>query len=470
MAATGTVASALACALGIQDTEARARALFAIAAHADVADQAIHATAAIPDAVTRGSVLRAHAACLALPTAPGSLTPILADLPRDWHAAVLGAIANHSTPDQRDSLLAKALEIAVSVLDTGGARILKDLLPGLPGPLIPSARAAVTAINDVETQHCATAALAARLAHLNRPDEAQELLKTIHDPYWRMTGALRTATGLAASGHPDLATALATTLPSPHWRAEIFARTVNLPAAYAEVTALTDPGTRVATLLRIESAISSILEQARTALTDPDEHISVFLESGAAATADLEQTRATHTEIADPHGRIAALPKLQAAQREGLERTRAALNEITDTFVSAQATTAVALVFGQRRWTAEALELIATLPAENREAALIQLTPLPEQAVARAVALAQTLPHPVGRGRALARMTGPLVTAGEFDVLNHVRTVLRLLSAGTRAQLLESAPGLLPGLLELAGPEGLVDLAAAISAAYRWWP
>ncbi|MGY1582037.1 hypothetical protein [Streptomyces sp. MN13] len=436
LAATGSIPRALACAFEIQDTEAKARALFAIAAHGDVVDQALHATTAIPDAVARSRLLRTHAARLVPLAASGSLTPILADLPRDWHAAVLGAIAGHATPSQRDTLLAEAMEIAVSALGTGGARVLTDLVATVPASLIPAAREAVAAITNLETRDSATAALTARLAHLDRPDDAQALLTTIHDPYWRMTGALHTASGLAASGHPDRARTLAATLPSPHWRADVFARSGDLPAAYAEATALTDPGARVTTLLRIESVTSSVLEQPHATLIGPDDRIAAQLGTGA----------------------------------EALERARATLGEITDASVSAQAAMAVALAFGRRGRTMEALELIATLPEEDREAALIRLTPLPDDALTKAVALARALSNPVGRGRALARMTEPVVAAGGSDVLEHVRTVLRLLATGTRAQLLEAVPGLLPGLLELAGPQGLVDLAAAVSAAYRWWP
>jgi hypothetical protein len=51
-----------------------------------------------------------------------------------------------------------------------------------------------------------------------------------------------------------------------------------------------------------------------------------------------------------------------------------------------------------------------------------------------------------------------------------VREVLHLLAAGTRAQLVEAIPDLLPGLVELAGSQAPVDMAAAVTAAYRWWP
>ena len=90
--------------------------------------------------------------------------------------------------------------------------------------------------------------------------------------------------------------------------------------------------------------------------------------------------------------------------------------------------------------------------------------------VAAAVTLARGLSDPVGRGRALAALTGPVDAAGTIDVLEHLRTALRLLATGTRAGLLEAVPGLLPGLLDQAGPDALVDLAATVSAAYRWWP
>jgi hypothetical protein len=55
-------------------------------------------------------------------------------------------------------------------------------------------------------------------------------------------------------------------------------------------------------------------------------------------------------------------------------------------------------------------------------------------------------------------------------VRNHIREVLHLLAAGTRAQLLEALPDLVPGVVVLAGHQGLVDIAAAIRTVRRWWP
>jgi hypothetical protein len=53
---------------------------------------------------------------------------------------------------------------------------------------------------------------------------------------------------------------------------------------------------------------------------------------------------------------------------------------------------------------------------------------------------------------------------------DHVHETLRLLATGTRAELLQATPDLLPGLLALAGAQGLVDMASAITSAARWWP
>jgi hypothetical protein len=404
------------------DDEGLARALFAIAAHSDeaartdVARRALHVAAALDDAVTRGELLRANAAQLVPMADDGSLAPVLAAMPQDWRAGVLGAVAVHADPGHRVRLLGEALEIAVASLDGGSARVVAELVAGAPSELLPAARAAVAAIGDPEQHDAAAAALAARLGRVGRVDDADEVMETIRDPYWRMKAEFGAASGLAAAGYGDRAAELAAGLPSRHWRAEVLASAGRLGSAYAVADAIADPGGRVAALLRIGSVAPS------------------------------------------------------RGERDSLEEARTALAEIPDAVVLAQATVAVCLALGRHGRAGDALDLIRTLPDADRETALTRLAPLPGDAVADAVSLARELPHPFSRGRVLASLTGPVVAVGTLDVLDHVRTVLRLLATGARAQLLEATPGLLPGLLELAGPEGLVDMAAAVTAAYRWWP
>ncbi|GAA0360172.1 hypothetical protein GCM10009530_06840 [Microbispora corallina] len=421
LAATGAVDMALACASEMPDAEGLARALFAIAAETGEAvrpgltRRALDVAAALDDPATRGELLRANAAGLVPMAADGSLAPVLADLPGGWRAAVLGAVAVHDEPAQRVRLLADALDIALASPDDGGA-VLAGLVAVAPAGLLPAAREAVAAVHDRERHDAAAAALAARLGREGRAEAADEVVGTIRDPYWRMTAEFGAASGLAAAGRADQAAELAARLPSRHWRAEVLASAGRTDSAYAVADGIAEPSGRISALLRIASA-------------------------------------------APPGG-----------DRDGLEEARTTLPAITDPVTLGQATIAVALALGRRGRAGDALDLVRMLPDIERENALTRVRPLPGEALAVAVLLARGLPDPVARGRVLASLTGPLVAAGTFDVLDHVRTVLRLLATGARAQLLEVTPGLLPGLLELAGPQGLVDMAAAVTAAYRWWP
>jgi hypothetical protein len=422
LAATGAVDMAFACASLMPDDEGLARVLFTVAADSDeaartdVARRALHIAATLDDAVTRGELLRANAAQLVPMADDGSLAPVLAVMPQDWRAGVLGAVAVHADPGHRIRLLGEALEIAVASIDGASARVVAELVAGAPPELLSAARAAVAAIGDPEQHDGASAAFAARLGQMGRADDADEVMETIRDPYWRMKAEFGAASGLAAAGYGDRAAELAAGLPLCHWRAEVLASAGRLGSAYAVADAIADPGGRVAALLRIGSVAP------------------------------------------------------QRGDRDSLEEARTALAEIPDAVVLAQTTVAVCLALGRHGRTGDALDLVRTLPDADRETALTRLAPLPGDLVADAISLAYELPQPFSRGRVLASLTGPAVTVGTVDVLGHVRTVLRLLATGTRAQLLEAIPGLLPGLLELAGPEGLVEMAAAVTAAYKWWP
>ncbi|MBP2706884.1 hypothetical protein JOL79_24045 [Microbispora sp. RL4-1S] len=457
LAETGAADTAVACAERIPDAAWLASALFGVAGRSDestapgVAGRALAVTAGIDDAVTRGRLLRDNAAHLAPMAADGSLAPVLAALPGDWHAAVLGALAGHADPEDRMRLHAEALEAAVACSGDGGARVVADLVAAAPPGLLPAARRAVAAVADTEQRAGAAAALAARLGGLGLADEAGEVTGTIHDPYWAMRAAFGVAAALAGGGQAERALRIAARLPAGHWRAEVLALAGRRDAAFAVADATPDPRERIAVLLRIATA----------ARPHGYRHGDEQGAPGGAGDGAGDGARDGDHGSGD------------AGRRDAVTEARAVLAEITDPADLAQATLAVALAQATGGRAAEAVALVRTLPDVDRAIALTRLTPHLGDAVADALPVARELRDPVSRGRVLAGLTGPLVASGTLDaqdVQEHVRTVLRLLATGTRADLLEAMPALMPALVELAGPQGPADLAAAVTAAYRWWP
>jgi hypothetical protein len=418
LAAIGDIAAALACVADMADPEGLAQAVFAIAAHAPasqragVMQRAVDAAGRIGDAVARGRLLHRHAAQLGELAGDGRLDQVLESLSDDWRVSVLGAMAQDAAPDQRQQVLAEALTTAISSSESGRARAIAELIPRLTPPLLTSARDALETIEDPEQRDQVAAALAGRLGGLGEAAGADDVMRTISDGYWLAEAQFGAACGLAASGRHDQATAVAARQAVPPLKAEALARAGRFEAAFELADQAPDTSTRIAVLLRIGSG----------------------------------------------------------GTRDGTGEAGSALADVSDPTVLTPLVNSVSLALARQGRPTQALDLIRRLPDDQRAAALIPAAPHLADAVPDAIALARTLRDPIQRAHALAALTPLLVAAHPMDTQDHVRQVLRLLATGTRAELLQATSDLLPGLTALAGPQGLVDMAAAITSAARWWP
>jgi hypothetical protein len=120
----------------------------------------------------------------------------------------------------------------------------------------------------------------------------------------------------------------------------------------------------------------------------------------------------------------------------------------------------------------EALDVLGTVADDElRAIGMCRLAPrLPPASIDGALAMAGTIADPVRRAQVLAALTPVVVEGGRPDAHKHLRATLHLLAGGTRAQLLQVLPDLLPAVTAVSGRQGLLDLASAVIAVYRWWP
>jgi hypothetical protein len=171
--------------------------------------------------------------------------------------------------------------------------------------------------------------------------------------------------------------------------------------------------------------------------------------------------------VRDESSRIAVLLRI-ASPREAA----AALADVHDPDLRFRFIVAIAVAMAERGDSVAALNLVAELRNDgDRAAALLGLSShVGPASLDLALRMTRELSGLECRARMLARLTEPLVAAGASGLREHVREVLHLLAMGTRADLLTALPDLLPGVVELYGQQGLVDVADAISAVYRWWP
>jgi hypothetical protein len=158
--------------------------------------------------------------------------------------------------------------------------------------------------------------------------------------------------------------------------------------------------------------------------------------------------------------------------RDAVEEARIALSDVPDSALRSRLVVPVAVALATRGRSEAALDLVHDLPDDDaRTAALLPLAAhLQPATVDQAVALAGGIGDAVKRAGVLAAMTPLVATGHPTDLQEHLRGVLHLLAGGTRAQLLEALPDLLPGLAGVAGQQVLADIAAAVLAVYRWWP
>ncbi|GLZ07202.1 hypothetical protein Acsp03_46680 [Actinomadura sp. NBRC 104412] len=414
LAGAGDVAAALEHTERIDDPEGLARALFAVADRVPPAERrpialrAVAATEAIADPVARGRVLRDHAAHLAAHL-DGDLDGTLASLPPDWRASVRAAVPGAASGDE-------LLDLIASVPGPGRGRVLAELILRLPDSHLDQARDAIGTLDDSEERDHALAVLAPRL-----PAGADEA-DAIADAYWRMETRFQVACALAENGRPDEAARIAERVDATPRRAEALAAAGRTEAAFGVADGLRDdPAGRIAVLLRV-----------------------------GARGAGARKVGAREDGAPEERG------------RDAVAEAVAALDEIAEPRPRAVLTAPVALALAESGRAEEALDLVRSLPGDERAAPLTPLAPIVGPP---ALDLARTLPDPVARAQVLALLTGHA-----SDVPGHLREVLRALATGTREQLLQAVPDILTGLLETAGPRGLSDLAAAVALVRRWWP
>lgn len=416
LAQLGEVSMALSCLEGLIEPEGLAEALFRLAQHAperrrpEIVRRAADTAAGIADSVVRGEVLHHNAPQLAvLPDRPAEL---LDSLGEGWRAMVLAAMAGTLSEDARPSVLMEVLNIAGRCA-WDRARILTELVPQLDLPLLATAHGLVGTVEDGEHHDRASARVAARFGELGDAARADEVLRTIADPHWATVARFGAARGLATAGMPGDAAAIAALLPSAPHRAEALAIAGRVEQAFAIADQAPDPASRIAVLLRIGAVPGerSSTEEARTALLElpADDVWPSLVGAVGAALADA----------GDPQ---------------------------------------------------TAVDLVRRLSDPDRSTAMLLLASRVGHAVGDAVALAGELREPAGRARVLTALTTPLIAAGGADIGQHLRDVLHLLSSGSRAELLVATGDLLPGLVEIAGAQGVLDLAAAVRTSHRWWP
>jgi hypothetical protein len=430
VAGVGEVSHALACAAELGDPEDRARALFRIAEavpadeRSDVVAAALRSAGEIDEPAVRSQVLREHAAKLGPPAPGDQLERLIATLTSDWRADVLAALAPQAPPTRRADELAAAVAASASGSDDAGrARVLTALLPELPLGLLPEARESLREIRDPEARDCAAAAFAARFAALSQGAVADDVMSTIRDQHWLAQAELGTAVGLAACGRSAEAARVAARIGPPPWRAEALALAGDLGESLALADGTSNPDIRTAVLLRIAHVV---------ALTGQ------------------------------------SLPNA----RDPVDEARTALLDVAEPALRARLVVPVAVALASSGRSDAALDLVRGLgDDEARTAAMLSLVEhLQPNALTAAIAVVREISDPVGRARVLAGLT-PLVVMDRLPVLQaHVREVLHLLGTSTRAQFLDAFPDLLPGLTVLAGYEGLLDIAGAVLAVYRWWP
>jgi hypothetical protein len=427
LAELGEVDAALASLAMLRDSEGRARALFAVATHtstperADVVHRALEATAKITNILTRGEVLRQHGAHLASVAEDPRLDQVLAPLGHSQQVSVLATMAEHVDIDRREAMITTAFDIACSISEPyARARATTELIPYLADTHLSSARDVIDAIDDAEQRDRATAVLAGRFARLGEAEAAEQLMQTIADRFWLMEAQFSTANGLAASGQSEHAGLVAARLSSPPSQAEALALVGRWELAFDLADTAPDPSTRIAILLRIGTVAAS---------------------------------------IASPPG-----------PRDAIEEARKAVAAVRDVDERLPWVIEVGQTLARTGRTSAALDLVRALPHVPAAALLRLASHVGSDDIADALALAHEVSDPRLRARVLASLTSSLVAVGAPGLLDHVREVLHLLAAGTRAQLVAAIPDLMPGLVQLAGAQAPVDMAAAVTAAYRWWP
>ncbi|MFD7479033.1 hypothetical protein ACFV8Z_44870 [Streptomyces sp. NPDC059837] len=383
-----------------------------------LADALFTIAASAPHAERPAVLRRAVAAATSVPDPAAKARTLhqhAAQLPADTLPALLDTL-----PEQeRRRVLAARTDPPAELAVTGEAAALAEAIPRLGPDALEPVVPRLQALTDPERQGEVIGLLAARLAELGEARAAVDLLEqpsAFDDDHWSQQARYAVARALAARGETDLATTVAEHITAPQQRAEVLALAGRRSAAFEAADRAQAGEERIAVLLRI-------------AAVAPD------------------------------------------GDRDPVEEARREVAGVGDPVTLGPFVNAVSLALATTGRTAEALLAVGLLPDHKRADALVPLAPHLADVVPQALNLARALRDPADRARVLAALTAVVVSAADpAGAGRHLREVTQLLAHGTRAALLDAASGLLPALTELAGPQGLLDMVAAIDTVDQWWP
>jgi hypothetical protein len=435
----GRLQEALGTAQSIKDAYRRTATLADLIDHLppDLRDEALTGAArgltAVGDMAQRARVLGHHPAVVrALAGDDGVVEETRRAVRHDhWRALVLTALLPTLEPRAAEPALAEAFAAAVR-LEPGHDRadVLVRLAPALPSALIDRALELLNSVHEPDERAMAAGALAIRLVELGRGAEAVREVAAVEDGFGRAEAQAHVAEALARTDADGAALDAARVIAYPHWRAAALARC----SAHAADTVLA------------ERALAEALGTARGSTSPAAVAEALLLVAAEAlpATASelLEEAREAARSVDQPHDRARGLARV-VSSLAAAGRGEEALD--------------LAREIGDEHWRAAALGAVAPHVGDATTAN-------------RIVAMAADLEDGLERAGAIVALL-PALEAAPLPVLySSWRTVLRLLGAQTRRDLLAALPALLPGLQRLGGGDAMVDAGDVVESVRRWWP
>ena len=382
----------------------------------------------------------------------GELARLIDVLPPDHHADVLTIVAGIREPYFRDILRR-------SVAAHGGpAAPPAEVVPG--ASFMPDDPAVFAAQYQGRVMHGVAVLMAGDPAKVTEPRWRAELLAAAA----RAAAPLERAELLSAALTASLAIGDRDALVGAlNAIAAGLAQAGDMDGATATLAGLTDRSADVVVSSerrQDEIDVPTWRVQALAAGGDPD------------AAFDLVDRTTDSTTRITLLLRIAELPP--GGGRDAVAEAQKSLTQIADAELRRRLVPPLALVLADAGRRADALELVSGLVAEqDRADALVVVAPLLHGFdLETALLIARGVRSTVRRGAMLAALIPALVGSGaDADVVHaQLRDALHLLAGGTRGELVSAMPALVPGLVRVAGPAGLLDLAATLAAVYRWWP
>ncbi len=380
-----------------------------------------------------------------------------------WRAEVLTTAYDRADPAERDEVLRAALDAAMTV---------GDLADGAP----------------------VLTAIAARLASAGRWAEALDLVVTIDEAGARAEGLFALA-AVAPAAERDQAVGFAldavASIPTPSGRARVLARyatalDLELPATSepSPVGADQDDELRASTAAARAEAEPDLIDgiadpywrmQAQATAAPAETDLPTWRAAGLVRSGDPSGAAGVADGQADAATRAAVWLRIAPeapAGRDPLDEARHAIAAVDESDMQWRLDGVLAVALAQAGRIGEAIAVATGLSDERGPGvALLDIAAhVGGDSLGDALAAAETIPDAAGRAQVLARLTPAVLAADPANAPAHLRAVLDLLFEGTRRELLQAAPDLLPIAVATDGPDALAEIGAALTAVYRWWP